>query len=107
MSSSRWNSFGLANGALIAQKLGRIRALSLTDLRPSTTCPCKAHTEALAVLACWRKAHMEAPVTRAGWRMACMEAPVTRASGRAQRQALLLDKAAAVQEICWHWLPSG
>ena len=64
----------------------QIRALSTTDLRPATTCPCKAHTEAQAALASWRKAYMEAQAALA--------------SGRAPRQALLLDRAVAVREIC-------
>ena len=67
----------------------QIRALSTTDLRPATTCPCKAHTEAQAALASWRKAYMEAQAALA--------------SGRAPRQALLLDRAVAVREICLRW----
>src|SRR6266513_210027 len=67
----------------------QIRALSSTDRRRATTCPCKAHTEAQAALASWRKAHTEA------------QAAV--ASGHAPRQGLLLDRAAAVREICLRW----
>ena len=51
-----------------------------------------AHTEAQAALTAWRKAYMEA------------QAAV--ASGRAPRQALLLDRAAAVRESCLRRRPS-
>jgi hypothetical protein len=74
-----------------------------TDVRPATTCPCKAHTEAQAALASWRKAYMEVQAALASWRKAHMEAQAALASGRAPRQALLLDRAAAVREICLRW----
>jgi hypothetical protein len=64
--------------------LNSARAFS-TDLCPAATCLYKAHMEAQAALAAWHKAYMEA------------QAAV--ASGRAPRQALLLDRTVAVREI--------
>jgi hypothetical protein len=78
----------------------QIGALSSTDLRPATTCPCKAHTEAQAELTSWHKAYTEAQAAVASWRKAHMEAQAAVASWRASRQALLLDRAVAVREIC-------
>src|ERR1700732_52012 len=60
---------------------------------PETTCPCKAHTEAQATLTSWHKAYTEAPATAA--------------SGRAPRQALLLDGSAVVEGICSRRQPIG
>jgi hypothetical protein len=71
--------------------------------RAGTTCLCKAHTEAQAALASWHKAYMKAQAALASWRKAYMEAEAAVASGRAPRQALLLDRAAAVREICLRW----
>jgi hypothetical protein len=59
------------------------------------------------VLASWRKARMEGQAVLVSWRKAYMEAQATVASGRAPRQALLLDRAAAVREICLRGWPSG
>ena len=81
----------------------QIRALSTTDLRPATTCPCKAHTEAQAALTSWHKAHTEAQAALASCRKAYMEAQAAVASGRAPHQALLLDRAVAVREISLRW----
>ena len=50
---------------------------------------------------------MEGQAVLVSWRKAYMEAQATVASGRAPRQALLLDRAAAVREICLRWWPSG
>ena len=85
----------------------QIRALSTTELRPATTSPCKAHTEAQAALTSWHKAYTEAQAALASWRKAYMEAQAALASGSAPRQALLLDRTAAVREICLRWYPSG
>ena len=46
---------------------------------------------------------MEAQAAVGGERKAYMEAQAAVASGRAPRQALLLDRAAAVREICLRW----
>src|SRR5256884_5647973 len=87
----------------------QIRALSSTDRRRTTTCPCKAHTQAQAAVASWHKAHTEAQAALASgrkayteaqaalasWRKAHTEAQAAVASGHAPRQALLLDRAAA------------
>jgi hypothetical protein len=67
----------------------------------------KVHTEAQAALASWRKARMEAQAAVASWRKAHTEAQAAVASGRVPRQALLLDRAAAVREICLRGWPSG
>src|SRR5438876_11195564 len=89
----------------------QIRALSSTDRRRTTTCPCKAHTQAQAAVASWHKAHTEAQAALASgrkayteaqaalasWRKAHTEAQAAVASGHAPRQALLLDRAAAVR----------
>jgi len=67
----------------------------------------KAHTEAQAAMVSWRKARMEAQATVASWRKAHIEAQAAVASWRAPRQALLLDRAAAVREICLRGWRSG
>src|SRR5207253_4070164 len=84
---------------------------TLLDRRRTTTCPCKAHTQAQAAVASWHKAHTEAQAALASgrkayteaqaalasWRKAHTEAQAAVASGHAPRQALLLDRAAAVR----------
>ena len=67
----------------------------------------KAHTEAQAAMASWRKAYTEAQAALASWHKAHTEAQAALASGHAPRQALLLDRAAAVREICLRGWPSG
>src|SRR5579864_5317176 len=84
-------------------KFVRSPRLSLSE----TTCPCKAHTEAQAALTSWHKACTEAPAALAFWHKAYMEAPAMAASGRAPRQALLLDRPAVVQGICSRRGPIG
>ena len=59
--------------------------------------------EAQAAMASWRKAYTEAQAALASWHKAHTEAQAALASGHAPRQALLLDRAAAVREICLRW----
>jgi len=54
-------------------------------------------------MASWRKARMEAQAAVASWRKAHTEAQAAVASGHVPRQALLLDRAAAVLGICLRW----
>jgi hypothetical protein len=84
------------------------------EARAALTSQHKAYTEAQAAVAAWRKAHMEARAALTSqhkayteaqaavtaWRKAYMEAQAAVASGRAPRQALLLDRTVAVREIC-------
>jgi hypothetical protein len=79
---------GLLLTQLVAVPVGFGNRKIVALFRSGTTCPCKAHMEAQAAVASWRKAHMD------------MEAQAAVASWRAPRQALLLDRAAAVREIC-------
>src|SRR5207245_10610714 len=79
----------------------QIRALSSTDRRRTTTCPCKAHTqaqaavasshkahtEAQAALACGRKAYTQPQAALASWRKAHTEATRAGAHGHAPRPA--------------------
>src|SRR5438309_5384121 len=60
----------------------QIRALSSTDRRRATTCPCKAHTQAQAAVASWHKAHTEAQAALASGRKAYTEAQAALASWR-------------------------
>src|SRR5437588_5695865 len=72
----------------------QIRALSSTDRRRATTCPCKAHTQAQAAVASWHKAHTEAQAALASGRKAYTEAQAARLLGvrliRRLRQRWLL-----------------
>jgi len=56
---------------------------------------------------CLRKGCMEAQAALAPLHGAYMEAPAALASERAPRQVLLLDSAAAVQEIWFRLYPTG
>jgi hypothetical protein len=77
--------------------VGRLIKVFLTDLRSATTCPYMARTEAQVALTPWHKACTEAQWGRASWRKACMEVRAEGVAGRDPRQALLLDRAAAVR----------
>lgn len=63
----------------------------------------RAHTGARAALTSEYKAYTEAQAAMAAWGKGCMEAQAAVPSGRALRQALLLDRAVAVRKICLRW----
>lgn len=72
-------------------EFGRLKIIA--RFRARITCPCKAHMEVRAAVASWRKAHRAAHQAAASW--------------HAPRQALLLDRAAAVREIYLRRWPSS
>ena len=78
---------------LVAVPVGFGNRKIIALFRSGIKCPCKAHMEAQAAVASWRKAHRAAQAAVASW--------------QAPRQALVLDRAAAVQEICLRRWPSG
>lgn len=62
-----------------------------------------AYMERQVELAVQSKAHIEARAERVSWRKAYTEAPAAAVVWRAPSQALLLDRAAEVREICLRW----